>query len=145
MERTAVREGMKVRLSTPDNPRFDGQVATVQKVNPTNVKVMLDNGGLVNAHPMFLEPATDAATPPRTGSLYEVSIADLPPAIGTLVVHTGGDARIQGHYVVIGEGVSRGHTMVKIAKLGGDGNHYWKVAPRNLRTIANFMVEEVSA
>lgn len=145
MERSQVRVGTQVRLSTPDNPRYDGQVGTVAKVNPTNVKVELAPGRFVNAHPMFLEPATDAVAPPRTGSLYEVSLADIPPAIGTLVVHTGGDTRIQGHYVVIGEGTSRGHTMVKIAKLGGDGNRYWKVAPRNLRTVANFTVEEVSA
>lgn len=144
MERSQARVGMQVRLNTPDNPRYHGQVGTVQKINPTNIKVELAPGRTVNAHPMFLEPATDAATAPtpQTGSLYEVALADLPPAIGTVVEHTGDDLRIQGPYVVIGEGTSQGRTVVKIAKLGGDGNHYWKVSPRNIRVITNFTLKE---
>jgi hypothetical protein len=137
MERSQVRVGMQVRVTTPDNPRYDGQVGVVKKLNPTNVKVELPGNRLLNAHPMFLTADLDAS---RTiaGNLYEAAIADLAPALGTVVEHTGNDLRIQGPYVVIGEGTSRGHTIVKIAKLGGDGNRYWRVAPRNLRVIKNF-------
>ncbi len=129
---TAFRNGQRVRFH--NGSRYEGQFATVEKVLPKNVDVLTDAGKRVRAHPSFLTTDLAAPSAPASGTLYEIALAEIPPAIGTLV-RVKNDTRIVGYHVVIGEGTSQGQTVVKIAKLGGDGNRFWRVRPKMIEIV----------
>lgn len=107
-------KGQRVRIVNSD--KYTGQYGTVDKALPKNVDVTLDGGRKVRFDPYFLSAELGAV-------VKEVPIPDLPPPPGAVV--TTDDARVTGHYVVIGEAFRRGTQCVKIAKLGGDDGRYW--------------------
>lgn len=124
--------GQRITIS---GGKFNGN-GKVVKVLPKNVDIVLDGGREVRAHPSFLRPeGTDAPAP-------KVEPMILPPAIGTVVRFAGNDSRIHGLYAVTGEGFRRGTTVVKMARLGGDGGRYWTVAAKDVQVVP---VEELAA
>lgn len=123
------RVGQRVKIV--NNDKYSG-LGIVDKVLPKNIDVRLDGGLKVRFSPYFVS-ADLTATPAVTAPAFEN-----PPAVGTVVTLVpGGDARLTGYFVVIGDSISRGHVLVKLAKLGGDGGRYWRVPLRQLAVVEN--------
>lgn len=106
--------------------RYAGQIAVIDKVLPKNIDVTLEgNGGRVRVNPYFLTADINESPTPTA---YAVPLPEVPPVLGTLV-KLPADARREPNalYVVVGDSTSHGRTLVRCAKLGGDGGQYWRM------------------
>lgn len=116
---TDFKVNQRVRVVNSD--RFNG-LATVQKVLPKNVDVLMDDGRRVRVHPSFL--SADLDVPALRPFTEEPRI----PVAGTVVAASSdGDPRFKGLYVVVGDGYRRGTPVAKLVRLGGDDGSVWTV------------------
>lgn len=130
------RKGVRVRINCPDDLRFHGRLGTIDKVNPANMKVKIDGADrLLVIPPMYLE--LDSSTAPPVELVPFVAV----PAPGTVV--RVDSEKLLGLYVVIGEGTRGGHTVAKVAKLGGEDYRTWSVPGANVKAVDLPTVKEL--
>lgn len=141
MLHTQCKLGQQVRVNAPHDRRH-GTTGRVIKVNSVNVKVQLDAGGVLVVNPQYLDLASDAAPAPQLPGLVEtLPLRAVVPVIGAIVTVKSDRAGLVGPHVVIGEGTSRGQSVAKIVKLGGDDNRFWRVVPSALTVVENFKLD----
>lgn len=133
MQHSECFRGQRVQFRTPDNPRYHGKLGTVNKVNPKKIRVTLDNGMQLDALPYFLEPAP-AGTAPAVPIPVTTEPYVMPPVMGTIV--KSDSPKIRGLHVVTADTTLLGRPAVRIVKLGGDGNRYWRVLPSSLTVVS---------
>ena len=111
--------------------KFPG-VWVIEKVNPTTFKLRREGQGptgqRLRAHKTMVRPAGAEVTP--------VAVRTLPhQAAGSVVRYVGTTLRKSPErdilYVVLKDNYDRLH----ISMLGGEGDRYWRVAPRNLEAV----------
>lgn len=120
-----ILEGDKVVV---DDPKFPG-VWTVTKVNPKTYAMTPDGGGRgLRAPHSMVRPASE-------GAIATVVAFRSPYVLGALVRYTGpSNAKIRTgelHVVLKDDGGDR----IRTAKLGGDGDRYWRLPPRHLAEV----------
>lgn len=107
-----------------DDPKWAG-IWRVEKVNPTTYKLAQEgNPRGLKAHHWLVREVTEADRDPNARPVFtpfELYVA------GELV-RVKGDPRIEGPHVVL----KQTREKVQIAKLGGDDDRYWSVAPQHL-------------
>lgn len=123
------RAGQRVKIVNSD--KYSG-FGIVDRVLTKNIDVRLDGGLKVRFNPYFL-----SADLTETPAVSTVPVYENPPAVGTVVTITATGAPLTGYYVVIGDSISRGHVMAKVAKLGGEGGRYWRVPLRQVSVVEN--------
>lgn len=129
------RYNLPVTINAPHDLNFHGKTGIIEKVNPINVKVRLnDNGRIVNIPPLYL---TTESVPPYGATVTSVPIAEyVPPLSMGTVVRVKDIPKIQGIYIVAGGSRSRGGNDTKIVLLGGDGGRYWTVPASSLEVVS---------
>lgn len=129
MEHSECRVNRQVTINVPHDRNYHGKTGSIEKVNPVNMKVRMDDTGrFLNVHPMYL--TTEAVDTAPVVTTYQY-VPPLP--MGTIVRCS--IPKVQGIYVVCGSSRSRGGNDTKVAQLGGDHDRYWNVPAASLETL----------
>lgn len=123
MNRYEMYPGQILRLVAP---RAGSCLVKVLKVNPKNIKVQKENGETWNVSPSFLSL-------PEEGETFEAAPAASRLVMGQVVRFVSG-LMPQDLFVVCGE-----HSgAFRLAKLGGDGNRYYRGINPEQVEVVNF-------
>lgn len=135
MEHSECRNGLAVTINALHDRNFHGKTGRIEKVNPVNVKVRMDDTGrIVNIPPSYL---TTGLMPPYGAAVTTVPLAEYVPVPSMgVVVRVKNIPKIQGIYIVAGGSRSRGGNDTKIVLLGGDGGRYWTVPASSLEVVS---------
>ncbi len=125
--------GQTLKISSSAGATYGNKVVKVIKVNPRNIKVELESGGILNCSPYFLDETSDTFTPVASPSGAKRMV------IGSVVRFKDTAKNKHPLYVILAEYSG----AWRIAPLGGDGGRYIRGVRSSSLEVVDFKLDGV--